>query len=84
MSMHGSRPKARPASVRAAETLALLSAAIAMVQWVFLLLFATAMVDEDSATENLEALAFFGWPAAAALAIAANNLVRHRPMFQPE
>jgi len=29
--MHGSRPKARPASVRAAETLAILSAAIAMI-----------------------------------------------------
>ena len=74
------RFESRAIGGQSASTLATLSAAIAMVQWVFLLLFATAMVDEDSATENLEALAFFGWPAAAALALAANNLVRHRPM----
>ena len=75
------RFESRAIGGQSASTLATLSAAIAMVQWVFLLLFATAMVDEDSATENLEALAFFGWPAAAALAIAANNLVRRRPVI---
>lgn len=66
-------------SGKPASILAVLSALIAVGQWLILLVVAAMTVDAGELTRALLLLAFFAWPVAAVTAVAAAVLVRRRP-----
>ena len=65
---------------RLAAALALLSGLIALGLWAIILpLFAMGSVDAGALYTALLVLAFFGWPAAALLAVTAARTLMHQP-----